>query len=48
MTLPDYQIVVNLFTTISLITFPIAFVMLIIEHITNALLSIMFGKEVKL
>lgn len=48
MILPDYQVVVDLFVNLSIITFPIALVILIVEKITNIFIRFVFGKEVDL
>ncbi len=46
MELPNYQLVVDLYVSISLITFPLALIICIVKVINKELLSFIFGKEV--
>ena len=48
MILPDYQVVVDLFTSITIISFPIGLIILIAEKIVSIFLKFVFGKEVTL
>lgn len=46
MTIPNYQIVVDLATNIMLVAFPIALVFMIVQKITGIFVSFVFGKEI--